>query len=134
MLRHIALAAFAFQAVGALAGRAVGYAVLVAVANLSAWQWMFANRGITRAAGNDRAFLYNRERELAAGSWRVGPSDRRNLQAVGENATVPAEYCLSPSASAESHAADSFMALFHPRNIRAPILASVPWSLQDLST
>lgn len=36
------LGAFAFQAVGALAGTAVGYAVLVLVPNLSACRWMYA--------------------------------------------------------------------------------------------
>src|SRR6204780_4836311 len=38
----LVLGAFAFQAVGALCGTAVGYAVLVVVPNLNAWRWMFA--------------------------------------------------------------------------------------------
>src|SRR5580704_3858638 len=38
----LVLGAFAFQAVGALAGTAVGYAVLVLLPNLSAWRWMYA--------------------------------------------------------------------------------------------
>ncbi|MGB9148513.1 MAG: MFS transporter, partial [Acidobacteriaceae bacterium] len=39
---RLVLGAFAFQAVGALGGAAVGYAVLVAVPNLDAWRWMYA--------------------------------------------------------------------------------------------
>src|ERR1700722_16928413 len=39
---RLVLGAFAFQAVGALGGAAVGYIVLVAVPNLNAWRWMFA--------------------------------------------------------------------------------------------
>ena len=39
---RLVLAAFAFQAIGALGGTAVGYAVLVLVPNLTAWRWMFA--------------------------------------------------------------------------------------------
>src|ERR1700678_3270445 len=39
---RLVLGAFAFQAVGALGGSAVGYMVLVAVPNLNAWRWMFA--------------------------------------------------------------------------------------------
>jgi putative MFS transporter len=39
---RLILGAFAFQAVGALGGAALGYAVLVAVPNLNAWRWMFA--------------------------------------------------------------------------------------------
>src|SRR6202453_2980737 len=38
----LVLGAFAFQAVGALCGTAVGYAVLVVMPNLNAWRWMFA--------------------------------------------------------------------------------------------
>src|SRR5580693_4257490 len=38
----LVLGAFAFQAIGALCGTAVGYAVLVAMPNLNAWRWMFA--------------------------------------------------------------------------------------------
>src|ERR1700689_2666594 len=38
----LVLGAFAFQAIGALAGTGVGYAVLVAMPNLNAWRWMYA--------------------------------------------------------------------------------------------
>ena len=38
----LVLGAFAFQAVGALGGTAVGYAVLVSVPDLTAWRWMYA--------------------------------------------------------------------------------------------
>src|SRR6202522_3901180 len=38
----LVLGAFAFQAVGALAGTAVGYAVLVIKPDLNAWRWMYA--------------------------------------------------------------------------------------------
>src|ERR1700754_624899 len=38
----LVLGAFAFQAVGALGGTLVGYAVLVLIPNLSAWRWMYA--------------------------------------------------------------------------------------------
>jgi putative MFS transporter len=38
----LVLGAFAFQAVGALGGTAVGYMVLVSVPDLTAWRWMYA--------------------------------------------------------------------------------------------
>ena len=38
----LVLGAFAFQAVGALCGTAVGFAVLVILPTLDAWRWMFA--------------------------------------------------------------------------------------------
>src|SRR6202035_4381725 len=39
----LVLGAFAFQAVGALAGTAVGFFVLSVLPELSAWRWMFAS-------------------------------------------------------------------------------------------
>src|ERR1700678_376121 len=39
----LVLGAFAFQAIGALGGTAVGYAVLVIMPNLNAWRWMYAS-------------------------------------------------------------------------------------------
>ena len=39
---RLVLGAFAFQAVGILAGTAVGFLVLSAIGDLSAWRWMFA--------------------------------------------------------------------------------------------
>src|ERR1700753_1182609 len=39
----LVLGAFAFQAIGALAGTAVGYGVLATLPELSAWRWMYAS-------------------------------------------------------------------------------------------
>jgi putative MFS transporter len=39
----LVLGAFAFQAIGALAGTAVGFFVLSVLPELSAWRWMFAS-------------------------------------------------------------------------------------------
>ncbi len=39
----LVLGAFAFQAVGALGGTAVGYAVLSTLPEISAWRWMYAS-------------------------------------------------------------------------------------------
>src|SRR5208282_6075898 len=39
----LGLGAFAFQAVGALGGTAVGYAVLSTLPDISAWRWMYAS-------------------------------------------------------------------------------------------
>src|ERR1700753_48848 len=45
----LVLGAFAFQAVGAVAGAAVGYAVLVLKPDLDAWRWMFATAVVPAA-------------------------------------------------------------------------------------
>ena len=53
----LVLGAFAFQAIGALGGTIVGYAVLVEVPDLSAWRWMYAAAIVARAAGHGRPLL-----------------------------------------------------------------------------
>jgi MFS transporter, putative metabolite transport protein len=130
----LVLAAFAFQAVGALGGTAVGYAVLVALPNLSAWRWMFATAVLPALLVTIGRFYVTE-----SGNWLLarGALDRATdatCKLLVRTPQYPQNVALSPSASAESHSAGSFIALFHPRYIRATILASVPWFLQDLST
>jgi len=48
----LVLGAFAFQAVGALGGTAVGYAVLSTLPDISAWRWMYASAIIPAVTGS----------------------------------------------------------------------------------
>jgi MFS family permease len=133
---RLVLAAFAFQAIGALGGTAVGYAVLVAVPNLNAWRWMFATAvvpallvTIGRFYVTDSAnWLHTRgatERAKAAAS--------RLLQRKPQ---YPSNIVLlqQETSAGQAHGGGSFLSLFSKRYRRATIFASVPWFLQDLST
>jgi MFS family permease len=133
---RLVLAAFAFQAVGALGGALVGYAVLVAVPNLDAWRWMFATAVVPALLVTIGRFYVT---ESANWLHTRGATERAQHAArrlLLRKPQYPSNIVLSRQASAAGHAHSngSFLALFGKRYRRATILASVPWFLQDLST
>src|ERR1700677_3721603 len=132
----LVLGAFAFQAVGALAGTAVGYAVLVIVPNLNAWRWMYATAVVPALVVTIGRFYVT---ESANWLFARGSTDRATLaasQLLKRTPQYPQNIVLLPQqvAAAHTHGGGSFMSLFQQRYRRATILASVPWFLQDLST
>ena len=131
---RLVLGAFAFQAVGALAGTGVGCLVLVLVPDLSAWRWMFATAivpALLVTAG--RFFITESPNWLAA----RGHHDRAEVAVTRLLLRTP-QY--PTSISLIRHTVDatqpkpSFWSLFDRRNRRATIFASVPWFIQDLGT
>jgi MFS family permease len=137
MRGRLVLGAFAFQAVGALAGAAVGYAVLVVVPNLNAWRWMFATAVVPALLVCVGRFYIT---ESANWLNSRGSTDRAVVAAgrlLQRTPQYPQNIVLKPqpvAAAGESHGGGSFLSLFNKRYRRATILASVPWFLQDLST
>jgi len=134
----LVLGAFAFQAVGALCGTAVGYAVLVIMPNLDAWRWMFATAVVPALVVTIGRFFIP---ESANWLHTRGATDRATLAAkrlLLRNPQYPENIVLMPprsGAGGNAHGGGgSFLSLFSRRYRRATILASVPWFLQDLST
>jgi MFS transporter, putative metabolite transport protein len=131
----LVLGAFAFQAVGALGGTAVGYAVLVLVPNLTAWRWMYATAVLPALLVTIGRFYVT---ESANWLHSRGAFERAQLaasQLLKRTPQYPSKIVLAQNATGgESHGGGSFLALFKKRYRRATILASVPWFLQDLST
>jgi MFS transporter, putative metabolite transport protein len=133
----LVLGAFAFQAIGALGGTAVGYAVLVEVPNLNAWRWMFATAVIPALIVTVARFYIT---ESANWLHTRGATERAQAAArrlLLRTPQYPQNIVLmsQPSAAGgHGHGGGSFLSLFQKRYIRATILASVPWFLQDLST
>jgi MFS transporter, putative metabolite transport protein len=133
---RLVLGAFAFQAVGALGGSAVGYMVLVAVPNLNAWRWMFATAVIPALIVTIARFYIP---ESANWLHTRGATDRATVAAgrlLERTPQYPQNILLSQPGAADGHGhgGGSFLSLFQKRYRRATILASVPWFLQDLST
>jgi MFS family permease len=132
---RLVLGAFAFQAVGALGGAVVGYAVLVAVPNLTAWRWMFATAVIPALIVTIGRFYIT---ESANWLHTRGATDRATAAAtrlLKRTPQYPQNIVLSSGAAGgHGHGGGSFLSLFQKRYRRATILASVPWFLQDLST
>jgi MFS transporter, putative metabolite transport protein len=133
---RLVLGAFAFQAVGALAGAAVGYAVLIAVPNLNAWRWMFATAIVPALAVTVARFFIT---ESANWLHTRGSVDRATLAAqrlLVRRPQYPQNIVLAQKtiAGEHGHGGGPFLSLFQKRYRRATILASVPWFLQDLGT
>jgi MFS transporter, putative metabolite transport protein len=133
MRGRLVLAAFGFQAVGALIGTMLGYLVLKNLPEVSAWRWMFATAIVPaalvaiwrfRVAESATWLLHRGEVEKARTSMRVllarlpqYPRDIRLLRKPQQH-----------------RAHGSYLDLFKGKNLRATVFASVPWFLQDLGT
>jgi putative MFS transporter len=136
---RLVLGAFAFQAIGALVGTAVGYAILVHAPELGAWRWMYATAIVPAAL-----VVIGRLFVTDSGQWLMAHGRRhdaeRELQRLLERkprypshvqlAEIDPDYALHSPAARRGRWAD----LFTTKNRRATILASVPWFLQDLGT
>jgi MFS transporter, putative metabolite transport protein len=133
---RLVLGAFAFQAVGALGGAAVGYVVLVAVPNLDAWRWMFATAVVPALVVTVGRFYITESANWlhSRGSTERATDAARRL--LVRTPQYPQNILLSAqsSSSGHGHGGGSFFSLFQKRYRRATILASVPWFLQDLGT
>ncbi|MGC1303663.1 MAG: MFS transporter [Caulobacteraceae bacterium] len=136
---RLVLGAFAFQAVGALGGTAVGFIVLKTLPDLSAWRWMYASALIPAVLVTiGRLYI------VESANWLhmrgdVGRAEQAVKKLLVRKPQYPEVVKLSPyapGASAEGHGKSkgSFLSLFSKANRRATILASVPWFLQDLGT
>jgi MFS transporter, putative metabolite transport protein len=132
MRGRLVLGAFAFQAVGALTGSVVGYLVLKNIPEIGAWRWMYATAIIPAVL-----VIIGRLSITESAHWLL-VRDRKN-EAQGELARLlgrypayPKKVLLTKAAAAKSER--NFLALFNKANVRATVLASVPWFLQDLGT
>jgi MFS transporter, putative metabolite transport protein len=131
----LVLGAFAFQAVGAVAGAAVGYTVLLAVPNLHAWRWMFATAVVPALIVTVARFYI-----IESANWLHSKGSMERAAVAAQRLLVrtpqyPQNIVLAQKAARGEHGhGGSFLSLFQKRYRRATILASVPWFLQDLST
>ncbi len=140
----LVLGAFAFQAVGALVGTALGYAILANLQEVSAWRWMYATAIVPAAL-----VVLGRLFVCDSGHWLLSQGRKADAErAVGRllerDPRYPKEVRLidlpapgSPTAAPTAgggHGRYGWRALFKPPVRRATVLASVPWFLQDLGT
>jgi MFS family permease len=134
---RLVLGAFAFQAIGALGGTAVGYAVLRTFPDLSAWRWMYASALIPAVLVTIGRFYIVESANWLHTSGKVDQAERAVKKLLVRKPQYPAEIKLTvrdTETTASSKPQPSFLSLFNKTNRRATILASVPWFLQDLGT
>jgi MFS transporter, putative metabolite transport protein len=132
---RLVLGAFAFQAVGALAGTAIGYFVLSTLPEISAWRWMYASAIIPAALVTlGRLYIVESANWLSA-RGEIDKAEEAVKKLLVRKPQYPSNVKLATRLAAEGAKPDnSFAALFNNTNRRATILASVPWFLQDLGT
>ncbi len=132
----LVLAAFAFQAVGALGGTAVGYFVLVADPSLDAWRWMYATAILPAVLVTVGRFFIPESANWLHIRGATQKAEEAAQRLLLRKPLYPGTISLVQAAAdaAEGHGKGGFLALFNARNRRATIFASVPWFIQDLGT
>ncbi|MCB4768217.1 MFS transporter [Ancylobacter sp. Lp-2] len=133
---RLVLGAFGFQALGALAGSAVGYLVLVNLPDVSAWRWMYATAIIPAALVTIGRFYITESAPWLFAHGRFEEAEREATKLLRRDPVYPHQVKLAHTPGhRRGHLPDAgWTALFNARNRRATILASVPWFLQDLGT
>jgi len=134
---RLVLSAFAFQAVGALVGTAVGYMILKSHQDISDWRMMFATAIIPTILVVIGRFFVTQSPQWLMSRGRVQEAEMETLRLLRRNPQYPKHIRLRevPDDEPESERHKSkFKKLFNKKHRRATILASVPWFLQDLAT
>lgn len=132
---RLVLGAFAFQAVGALAGTGIGYFILKSDPHLSAWRWMYATAIIPAIVVVMARFTVTDSAPWLASRGRLKEAESAIKRLLKRKPPYPAEVNLVRHEESVSEAqSGGIRALFSGKYRRATILASVPWFLQDLGT
>ncbi|MCA0301003.1 MAG: MFS transporter [Proteobacteria bacterium] len=132
----LVLSAFAFQAVGALAGTLVGYVILSVRPEIGAWRWMYATSIVPAAL-----VMLGRLTISDSVHWLMSQGRKRDAEAalarlLKREPPYPKSVMLRDGAAPDRDrpANGRWRDLFTGPARRATILASVPWFLQDLGT
>jgi MFS transporter, putative metabolite transport protein len=131
------LGAFAFQAVGALGGTAIGYLVLSTLPEISAWRWMYASAIIPAVLVTIGRFYIVESANWLSARGQTEQAEQAVKRLLLRKPQYPGEVKLATregKAVAAEQSKQTYLSLFNKTNRRATILASVPWFLQDLGT
>ncbi|HTV73274.1 MAG TPA: MFS transporter [Candidatus Acidoferrales bacterium] len=133
---RLVLGAFAFQAVGALAGTGVGYLVLSFKPELDAWRWMYATALFPAMLVTAGRFYITESASWLHVRGAIERAEAAAARLLSRKPLYPQSVKLPPhiTHTAGIKQRPSYLALFDKQNLRATILASVPWFLQDLGT
>jgi MFS transporter, putative metabolite transport protein len=136
MRGRLVLAAFGFQALGALTGTGVGYVILKNIPQIGAWRWMYATAilpGLVVTVG--RLSITESAHWLLA-HGKIELAKQQTARLLRRTPPYPRGVALGVGhGQAGDHRQNrGYGALFSKDNRRATILASVPWFLQDLGT
>ncbi|WP_051677098.1 MFS transporter [Maridesulfovibrio frigidus] len=135
---RLVLSAFAFQAVGALFGTAIGYLILYKNPELTAWRWMYGTAIIPAVLVVIGRFFIPDSGHWLVSKGRIEEAEDALRRLLHREPKYPTHIKIAIPETKDSNGdeikAGSYADLFKPKNIKATILASVPWFIQDLST
>jgi MFS family permease len=132
---RMVLGAFAFQAVGGLAGTGIGFLILFENPDLGAWRWMYASTIILALPVIVGRFFVVQSPPWLVFRGRIEEAEAETERLLRRDPRYPKEVVLHRAhAAALSHPKAPWSALFDGKGRSRTILASVPWFLQDLST
>ncbi len=136
---RLVLGAFAFQAIGALVGTAVALFILCLSLEIGAWRWMYASAIIP-------AILVTLGRFFITDSphWLVVHGHKKKaghvlLKLLNRSPKYPSKVHFTDMKDevikhSKLGGDKGYSALFKKKALRATILSSIPWFLQDLGT
>ncbi len=130
------LAAFGFQAVGALAGTLVGVIILGNRDELSDWRWMFGVAVVPSVLVIVGRLFVVQSPHWLLGTGRVDEAEYELKRLLARRPQYPTTVTLTRHDGSGSGATSTtdVTALFRRPWRRSTILASIPWFLQDLGT
>jgi MFS family permease len=134
---RLVLAAFGFQAVGALVGTIIGFVILKADPSVDDWRMMYATAILPALAVTFGRFFIPQSGQWLVSQGRVAEAERQLHILLRRTPPYPTRFKLIDPDAEMAHVVDrkpSYAKLFKKKNRRATILASVPWFLQDLAT
>ena len=132
---RLVLSAFGFQAVGAIAGTALGFFILKSHDSLLDWRWMYGAAILPALAVVIGRFFIPQSPHWLVAQGRVSEAERETEKLLGRHPVYPKKVILDPVQPGHQTGHPGFGKLFaKPANRRATILAAVPWFLQDLGT
>ncbi|MGB8402505.1 MAG: MFS transporter [Mycobacterium sp.] len=135
MRGRLVLSAFAFQAVGAFFGTALGFGILYANPDVGAWRWMYASAIVPAILVVIGRLYVTESPHWLVSKGRTEEGEKATHKLLKREPQYPKNVSLAhlnhhAKTTPEGHG--SYLSLFKKKNRRATILASVPWFLQDL--
>ena len=134
---RLVLAAFGFQALGALTGTVVGYVILKNIPQTGAWRWMYATAIVPGLVVTVGRLSITESAHWLLARGKIELAKQQTARLLRRTPPYPRGVTLGGGhrPAAKDHRQNrGYGALFSKDNRRATILASVPWFLQDLGT
>jgi len=131
---RLVLTAFAFQAVGAFSGSLLGFIILHQNGAVESWRWMYGVAVVPAVLVVIGRFFVTESPHWLVARGRILEAERAVLSLLRRDPEYPKEVRLKHPHEGKKKKPSHYGALFHKKNLRATILSSVPWFLQDLGT